>query len=48
MQISDMTPGVDIIGGKVSIASVNGAGGVWECSDTPAGVLGGGGPQENF
>ena len=27
MQISDMIPGVDVIGEKVSIASVNGAGG---------------------
>ena len=27
MQISDMTPGVNTIGGKVSVANVNGAGG---------------------
>ena len=42
MQVSDMIPGVNIIGGKVSIASVNRAGGL-EYSETPARVWGGGG-----
>ena len=30
MQISDMIPGVNIIGGKVIVASINGAGGSGE------------------
>ena len=34
-----MIPGVNIIVGKVSVASINGAGGVWGCFETPAGVL---------
>ena len=40
MQISDMIPGVNIIGGKVSIVSVNGAWGIWGCSETSTGILG--------
>ena len=47
MQISDMMQEVNIIGGKVSVVSVNGA---WEsggCSETPAEVLGGEALQEN-
>ena len=38
MQISDMIPGVNIIGRKVSIVSVMGWG-VWGYSETPTGVL---------
>ena len=44
VQISDMSLGVNIIGGKVSVASINGAGWFWECSETLAGVLGGSAP----
>ena len=36
-QISDMTPGVNTIGGKNSNVSINGAGSVWGCSETPGG-----------
>ena len=39
-----MSLGVNIIGGKVSVASINGAGWFWECSETLAGVLGGSAP----
>ena len=41
-----MIPGVNIIVGKVSVASINGAGVVWGCSETLAGVLGA--EHENF
>ena len=37
MQISDLMPGVNIIGRKVSIASINWAEGSEGCSGTPAG-----------
>ena len=39
MQLSHMIPGVTIISKKASIASVNGTGGVWKLSETPAGSL---------
>ena len=39
MQLSHMIPGVNIINKQTSIASVNGAGGVWKFSETPAGPL---------
>ena len=39
MQLSYMIPGVNIINRKVSVASFNRAGGVWGCSETPAGPL---------
>ena len=39
MQVSDMILVVYIISRKMSIASVNRAGGVWGCSETPAEVL---------
>ena len=53
MQISDMIPGVNIIGRKVSIVSNNsagwgGLGGSGGCSETPAGVSRGGASKENF
>ena len=38
MQLSYMIPGVSI-GRKMSVASVNGAGGSGGCSETPAGPL---------
>ena len=38
MQLSHMISGVNIIGRKVSVASVNGAGGSG-CSETPVGPL---------
>ena len=41
MQISDMIAGVDIIGGKVSVASVIGAGGYGDVLTQQQGVLGG-------
>ena len=40
MQISGMIPGVNIIGGKVSLARVKGTGRIWGYSETPMGVLG--------
>ena len=53
MQISDMIPGVNIIGRNVSIVSNNsagwgGLGGSGGCSETPAGVSRGGASKENF
>ena len=44
MQISDMIPGLNIIGGKVIVASINGAGGSGGGSEIPAGFLGDEGP----
>ena len=41
-----MIPGVNIIVGKVSVASSNGAGGSGGCFETPPGVLGA--EHENF
>ena len=42
MQISDMIAGVDIIGGKVSVASAIGVGGYGDVLTQQQGVLGGG------
>ena len=39
MQLSHMIPGVNTISSKLSVVRVNGAGGVWGCSETPAGPL---------
>ena len=49
MQLSDMIPGVYIIHGKVSVVSINQAGGSGDpswgvCFETAAGVLGGEAP----
>ena len=41
MQISDLMPGMNIIGRKVSIASINWAGGSGGCFGTPAGDFSG-------
>ena len=43
MLISDMIPGVNITGRKVSVASINGAGGSWGVLSL-SGVFGGGAP----
>ena len=48
IQISDVIPGVNIIGRKARIVSVNGAGGSGGVLRNPAGVLGDGAPKEKF
>ena len=47
IQISGMIPGMNKINGKVSVASIYRTGGLG-CSETPARVLGGRAPSENF
>ena len=42
MQIFGIIPEVKIIGGKMSITSVNGAWGIWGFPETPVKVLGDG------